>query len=485
MSRTSFSRSPSVDDASGAGKGGASAVNASAFHSAACRAHDVGDLSAAVHLYTAALDLEPLRIASLVGRGVAQKEGGEYSNALNDYTRALGVAPSDAVARLVLSNRANCLAASGALSESLADHDRALSLATRASDDAVIFCNRGGTLLRLGRLADARTDFMRALEADPAYAVANYNLGLVAAREGRVEDATNELSRAAAIFRRSSRNGAHAADCEHAIAFITGSLSSEADADVPGAALHRPATAPNPTRPPIDLSIDLSPLSSVHQRGITRSFVAPSRALKSPRPVSAMPIMGLSAGAALHSVAGTAPAAEPAIARSSSLSAARPPSGASLQDPSDLRGSESTSPPLPPLYDYPLLQTEVPAERHAMLAAANANASTRGPASPRSAALLPRSPSGSGVQLSPLGPRSTSPADPTPSATNSLAAAAAATTQIPSAEPHLPVGNPARRTLPPLKTAPTGSANDASEQSQVRRPAPRVHSYHPTPVPAQ
>lgn len=244
-------------------------ITPASFYLAGCRAHDVGDLSAAAILYTTSIDLDPNSnavIKPLVGRGVIQKEQGAYEEAIKDYTRALQLSSSPATTLLILSNRANCLTSAGSFAAALNDHNSALAL---NKDDAVLWTNRGSTLMKLGRLEESLFDFQRALEVDPVYAPAWYNIGLVHGRQGRISHSMSAFDRARSIFLQTPLNGAHASDCDRQMEYFGGSTcgagpSSPKNSNGISSPFTSPARRPTP-------HIDISPLSPVHQRGISRS----------------------------------------------------------------------------------------------------------------------------------------------------------------------------------------------------------------------
>lgn len=195
-------------------------MTAARFYAAACRAHDAHDRPAAIQLYSSALQLDPKHLESLIGRGVAHKETKQYSAALTDYSRALGMASSDKITLLILSNRANVHSAQGSFALALADHNTALGL---NQQDPVLWANRGSTLFKLGRLGEAKSDCLKSLSlCGEANAVALYNLGLIHARSGEVRAAIESFKRAAGLFEQqlhqNPTNRFHAEDCWRQIA---------------------------------------------------------------------------------------------------------------------------------------------------------------------------------------------------------------------------------------------------------------------------
>ena len=243
-------------------------LTADLFYHAACRAQDARDLSAALHLFTAALELDSKHVPSLIGRGVARKESKDYERAIEDYTRALQLSPNDSTALLILSNRANCLTSAGSFAAALTDHNSAISL---NKHDAVLWCNRGCTLMKLGRLDDALGDFQRSIDVDKNYPIAHYNSGIVHARSGHHNLAIRAFERAADLFRRSTANSSskHALDCERQIALLnTGSHAcNTAVRTLPMSNSSPPTDILSPTSP----SHRYRPHSPVHKRGMSRN----------------------------------------------------------------------------------------------------------------------------------------------------------------------------------------------------------------------
>lgn len=158
---------------------------------------------------------------ALLRRGNAFMELARYSDAVQDFTRLIGL--NNRIAGYY-DNRANAYKAVGALNDALKDANATLRLApaaafafrTRAfvfdelgkselaiadittairlnSDDAGLFLDRGKFALKLGRHRDALADFDHALEANPTDTHARRERGLLHKRLGNYDAALEDL----------------------------------------------------------------------------------------------------------------------------------------------------------------------------------------------------------------------------------------------------------------------------------------------------
>ncbi len=113
---------------------------------------------------------------------------GRASEALDYLRQREQVAPGD---HQTLVEQGRALAVLGQLEEA----EAVLRRAARVRDAAAEY-NLGAVLDRRGRLAEARTHYERALEIDPFYARAMNNLGVSLDRNGQIEEAVAMLHRA-------------------------------------------------------------------------------------------------------------------------------------------------------------------------------------------------------------------------------------------------------------------------------------------------
>ena len=96
-------------------------------------------------------------------RGLAHLRGGRYAQAQADFDETLGTSAA------ALANRGVARARQGDLDDAIEDYTRALEL---APEDAEILFNRGNAWVAKGEYQRAVADFMRAVEADPGHAQA-------------------------------------------------------------------------------------------------------------------------------------------------------------------------------------------------------------------------------------------------------------------------------------------------------------------------
>lgn len=125
----------------------------------------------------------------LVNAGVLALGRGDVSTALARLERAIGFAPSNAVAH---GNLGFALIRAGRAADALAALDRAIAL---KADFAQAHNNRGIALVRLARREEARRAFEQALALLPGYAEAAQNLGEIANRAGDSEAARSAYRR--------------------------------------------------------------------------------------------------------------------------------------------------------------------------------------------------------------------------------------------------------------------------------------------------
>ena len=104
---------------------------------------------------------DPDLIAALINRGVAYKSTGKYELAIEDYTRALRIAPKDA---LLYQNRANALREMGDYDAALEDIQKSIDLDPKSAGAWYV---RGAIAEGRGDPAGARKYFMTALSLDP------------------------------------------------------------------------------------------------------------------------------------------------------------------------------------------------------------------------------------------------------------------------------------------------------------------------------
>jgi tetratricopeptide (TPR) repeat protein len=122
--------------------------------------YDKGAWGAAVAAFDEAIQRDPLSESAYANRGAARLHLGDAQGAVEDFTRALEMKPSD---------------------------------------PAVLFFNRGNAYALAGNTVGAISDFTRAGEIRPVFARAFFNRGLVRARTGDLQGARVDWRQAIAL----------------------------------------------------------------------------------------------------------------------------------------------------------------------------------------------------------------------------------------------------------------------------------------------
>lgn len=124
-----------------------------------------GDYDGAIRYCTSAIESgelsDPDLIAALINRGVAYKSSGRYELAVADYTRALRIAPKDA---LLFQNRANALREMGDYDAALEDIQKSIDLDPKSAGAWYV---RGAIAEARSNAGNARKYYMTALSLDP------------------------------------------------------------------------------------------------------------------------------------------------------------------------------------------------------------------------------------------------------------------------------------------------------------------------------
>ena len=140
------------------------------------------------HLTRRALEFEPDNPEAIAKMARLHRAAGRNEEALALFERYHRMVPGDFQ---VLAQIGTTLSALGRFQEAEGYFEQAL----RGVDDAVTHFNIGLMLARTGRLEEAATAYRRALERDPLLNDARSNLATVFARQGRLDRAVEELNR--------------------------------------------------------------------------------------------------------------------------------------------------------------------------------------------------------------------------------------------------------------------------------------------------
>jgi len=140
------------------------------------------------HLTRRALEFEPDNPEAIAKMARLHRAAGRNEEALALFERYHRMVPGDFQ---VLAQIATCLSALGRFQEAEGFFEQAL----RGVDDAVTHFNIGLLMARTGRLEQAAAAYGRALDRDPSLNDARTNLATVYARQGRLDRALLELER--------------------------------------------------------------------------------------------------------------------------------------------------------------------------------------------------------------------------------------------------------------------------------------------------
>jgi Flp pilus assembly protein TadD len=152
----------------------------------------LGELDEAIDDYSRALELDPSNALAYNNRGIVWHRKDELENAIADYDRAIELDPEDAVA---YNNRGLAWEEAGELDKAIDDYNRAIEL---DPEDATAHNNRGFVWRVKGdQLKDkAIEDFTRAIEINPSYAAAYKNRGYAWQEKGADYNAMVDFKKA-------------------------------------------------------------------------------------------------------------------------------------------------------------------------------------------------------------------------------------------------------------------------------------------------
>jgi tetratricopeptide (TPR) repeat protein len=200
---------------------------------------DGGDHQAAINDYTKALALDPTNARAFNNRALAFVALGESDRALADYAAAIKADPGYVRA---LQNRLHLLEQRGDLKAMAADYDRLAQL--DAKNIADYRYRQGSALHGLHDFAGARKAYDAALAADPQHVDALYERALLSFAEGHPDAAIGDLDRALRLSPRAAnayyaRGQAHAAMGDQTAALKDFTAALKLQPDYPEALLAR------------------------------------------------------------------------------------------------------------------------------------------------------------------------------------------------------------------------------------------------------
>ncbi|MBL6927968.1 MAG: tetratricopeptide repeat protein [Rhodospirillales bacterium] len=158
--------------------------------SRAIRAHQAGDLAAAMRIYDEILRNDPDHADALHLSGLISFQTGRMDEAAGLIEKAVGI---DGTQATYHANLGRVFQASGRSEDAVRSYGRAIDL---QPGTAVLHSDRAAALISLDRYDEARNDCDRALALDAGFAKAHLNLGLVHLNGGAGGEAIKSLEKA-------------------------------------------------------------------------------------------------------------------------------------------------------------------------------------------------------------------------------------------------------------------------------------------------
>lgn len=216
------------------------------------RSYDyLGETDSALVAYAQAISRKAFLEDSHLRRAEILRQGGNYSEAVEDFSKALLENSQNAKA---LHDRASCKKLLGQTEAAAEDYRLAIKVdpkmtsayinlgsvyrnmdmnaealaefnqALRLDDDNILALNnRGNTHFALGNYLEAERDFRKVIQFDPNYAYAHNNLAGALIKQERYDEAINSASRAIEL------------DPNYGFAFLNRGIAREMVRDIPGA----------------------------------------------------------------------------------------------------------------------------------------------------------------------------------------------------------------------------------------------------------
>jgi tetratricopeptide (TPR) repeat protein/predicted Ser/Thr protein kinase len=176
-----------------------------------------GDRTGAIDDYTRALNLDPRVAGVYVNRSIAKKEAGDPAGAKEDLNRAIEVDPQEPLAYF---NRALLLQQQKEYQGALRDYARAIELEPKMARAHV---NCGNVRKNMGDVAGAIESYTRAIEIDPKLAGAYSSRGVARKEQGDLAGSLEDHDRAIEL------------DPRNPLAWVSRSTSRRAAGDMAGA----------------------------------------------------------------------------------------------------------------------------------------------------------------------------------------------------------------------------------------------------------
>lgn len=155
-----------------------------------------GDYNGAIDSFTRALVLDPTDSAALEGRGESRFRQGDLTDAISDFSKALALEPKNSDALLF---RGKAREAQGDFKGAINDLDQAIHIAGESGHTGPLFTERGRANYLQGDFNGAIADFNQAVAADPGSGEGYFYRGLAEEDNAQPAAALDDFAKAAPL----------------------------------------------------------------------------------------------------------------------------------------------------------------------------------------------------------------------------------------------------------------------------------------------
>ncbi len=152
--------------------------------------YELGDYNGAIQDYNKAIQLAPDNTSAYINRGNSKSNLGDENGAIQDYNKAIQLAPDDALAYY---NRGISKSNLGDENGAIQDYNKAIQL---APDDALAYINRGNSKGKLGDYNGSIQDYNKAIQLAPDNTSVYINRGISKSNLGDYNGACLDWSKA-------------------------------------------------------------------------------------------------------------------------------------------------------------------------------------------------------------------------------------------------------------------------------------------------
>jgi len=134
------------------------------------------------------------RVYQHIQKGLSYHDKKEYEKALEEYSKAIGIATKDNNAGIALHNRASAYHNLGKYSEAITDYTKAIEI-NPMQGNGVSYYGRGFTYWRMGKLKEAMADYAKTIEMNPGYIDAHFGKALIHSKLGEYDQAIESYNK--------------------------------------------------------------------------------------------------------------------------------------------------------------------------------------------------------------------------------------------------------------------------------------------------